>query len=111
MSNTYRVTFITPDEEVTVTVAEDEYLLFAAYDAGLNLPSTCLQGWCLSCAAELVRGEVDVGAARRYYAADRQAGFILLCSAQPRSDLVIRTHTKAEMIRHRDRYELPAPRG
>lgn len=111
MSETHRVTFVTPEEAVTVEVAEDEYLLFAAFNAGLDLPSMCLQGWCLSCAAKIVEGEVDQSAARRYYDADRKAGFTLLCSAQPRSDLVIRTHAKAEMAEHRAEHELPAPRG
>lgn len=111
MSETHPVTFIMPQEEVTIEVAEDEYLLFAAYNAGLDLPSMCLQGWCLTCAAELVEGEVDQRAARRYYEEDADAGFVLLCSAKPRSDLVIRPHAKAEMVEHRDEHQLPAPRG
>ncbi len=92
-------------------VAEDEYLLFAARDAGLALPSTCLQGWCTTCAGRLLKGHVDQSEARRYYDEDAERGFVLLCCAYPRSDLVVLTRQKEEMRRHRRREGLPAPRG
>lgn len=105
----YWVTFLTPDREVTVSVAADEYLLEAAAEAGLDLPSTCLQGWCLSCAAKLERGSVDQGEAFRLYAEDEAAGFVLLCSAYPTSDLRLRTYQKRVMQAHRRAHGLPAP--
>jgi ferredoxin len=73
-------------------VAEDEFILATAYREGFDLPSMCLQGWC-------------------YFPQDREAGFILLCTAQPRSDLVIRTHQRAAMRDHRLACRLPTPRG
>src|SRR5581483_9614755 len=82
----------------SIAVREDEFILVAAYRAGLDLPSLCLQGWDLVCAGHVENpGEWEQRAARRYFAADREAGFILLCTAQPRSDLVIRTHQHAAM--------------
>lgn len=103
---------MTPDGETArVPVREDEYLLFAARRAGLSLPSTCLQGWCTTCAGRIVEGEVDQSEAFRYYEEDAEAGFVLLCSAYPRSDLVVETHRKEAMREHRRGHGLPAPRG
>jgi ferredoxin len=90
-------------------VAEDEFIWQAAGRAGIDLPSRCRIGWCLTCAARLLEpGEVDQSAARRYFAADRAAGYILPCTARPRSDLVIATHQAAAMRRHREALGLPA---
>lgn len=112
----HEVTFRTPDgEESTLRVGEDQYLLFAALDAGLDLPSTCLQGWCTTCAGRVVEGDVetdvDQSGAFRYFEEDAEEGFVLLCSAQPRGDLVIETHRKAELREHRREHDRPAPGG
>jgi ferredoxin len=107
----HRVTFVTEGREVQTTVAEDEYVLDAGVAAGLNLPYMCLQGWCTTCAARLLSGEVDQSEARRYYPQDKAAGFVLLCSAHARSDLRVLTHQKEEMRRHRQALSLPTPRG
>jgi ferredoxin len=94
-----------------VVVREDEYILAAARRAGLELPSLCEQGWDLACATRVLAGEVDNGDARRYYPQDERAGFALICTAKPRSDLRLRTHQTSVMRRHRDAHGLPAPRG
>jgi ferredoxin len=95
----------------TVTVSEDEHVLAAARRAGLALPSLCEQGWDLACAVRVLQGELDHSDARRYYEEDRRAGFALICTAKPRSDLRLRTYQTAAMRRHRDECGLPAPRG
>jgi ferredoxin len=108
---TYQVTFVTGDWELRVDVGDDQYLLDAAAGAGLELPSMCLQGWCTTCAARLLEGRVDQSEARRLYPEDEAAGFVLLCSAFPRSDLRILTHQSEAMRAHRRAHGLPAPRG
>jgi ferredoxin len=108
---TYQVTFITGDQEQRVEVGSDRYLLDAAVEAGLDLPYMCLQGWCTTCAGKIVEGQVDQSEARRFYPQDAAAGFVLLCSAFPRSDLRILTHQKEAMRVHREKLGLPAPRG
>ncbi len=108
---TYKVTFITPDGETDVQVAANEYLLSAAVKAGLDLPFTCLQGWCITCAGRIQEGKVDQSEAFRVFPEDEAAGYVLLCSAYPYSDLRIRTHQKAELRVHRKAYGLPAPEG
>ncbi len=111
MARTYPVELITPDGTVHLEVGEDEAVLDAAARAGLDLPHTCVRGWCLTCAGRLLAGEAAHSAALRYYPEDREAGFILLCSARSRSALRIRTHQKAAMQAHRIAWGLPAPRG
>ena len=108
----HRVTFELPDGTIrTLDVGEDEYVLEAARQAGLELPSLCEQGWDIACAARVLEGVLDHSDALRYFEADRDAGFALICRARPRSDLRLRTHQSAAMRANRDRHGLPAPRA
>lgn len=92
-------------------VGAEEYLLDAGLRAGLDLPSLCLQGWCLTCAARVLEGQVDQSDSRRFYPEDREAGFALVCTGKPLSDLRLRTHQTTAMRAHRDAHGLPATRG
>ncbi|HZX13439.1 MAG TPA: 2Fe-2S iron-sulfur cluster-binding protein, partial [Thermodesulfobacteriota bacterium] len=76
---TYEVKLITPEGEVRLEVGEEEYILDAAFEAGYNLPSMCLQGFCLTCASRLLDGDIDQSDAIRYYPEDKKAGFVLIC--------------------------------
>ena len=89
----------------------EEHVLDAARRAGLTLPSLCEQGWDTACAVKVLEGKLDHSDARRYYPQDEEAGFALICTAKPLSDLRLRTHQSAAMRVHRDRHGLPAPRG
>lgn len=111
MPRTFLVEAVTPEGTIQVDVSENAYLLDALREAGHDLPGSCLQGWCLTCAARLLAGEVDQVDAARYFSEDREAGFVLLCTAKPRSPLRILTHQKAACQRHRRRLGLPAPLG
>ncbi len=115
MDERFPVTLILPDgREVTLSVAADTFILDAAAQAGVVLPHTCLQGWCLTCAARVVNGAadcVDNEAALRYYPEDAEAGFVLLCTGRPRGPCRLRTHQAAAMKTYRRERGLPAPRG
>jgi ferredoxin len=109
----YTVRLLLPNgEEHQLEVEPEEMVLAAAFREGLDLPSMCLQGWCLTCAGRVEGpGCWDQSASRRYYEADRKAGFILLCTAHACSDLVIQTHQRRQMRDYRLAHGLPAPRG
>lgn len=107
----YRVVFDMPEGEIAITVRGDEFVLDAARQAGLVLPSLCERGWCITCAAKIVSGSIDQSAALRYYAADQQAGFALICTARPLSDLHLLPQTVEEMRAHRHAHHLPVPHG
>jgi ferritin-like protein len=53
----------------------------------------------------------DQSASVRYYEEDRRAGFALICTGRPRSDLHLRPGAVEEMRAHRDASHLPVPRG
>jgi ferredoxin len=108
---TYLVKLHTPEGIVRLEVGKDEYILDAAYKAGYDLPSMCLQGFCLTCACKLFKGKVDQSDAIRYYPEDMKSRFILICSAKPLSDLCLKTHKKKQMQQHRKKSGLPYPHG
>ena len=98
-------------ERVEIEVAEDEYVLAAARSEGIWLPADCQQGWCTTCAARLLSGEVDQSAAKRYYDVDEAADLILTCVAKPRSDLRVRVCQQETMLDHRAEHDLPPGRS
>jgi ferredoxin len=111
MKTTYHVAISTPQREFSFVCPADEFVLQAASDHGIELPYLCLQGWCITCAARLVEGRVDQSVSRRYYPADREAGFALICTARPLSDLKLISNQKEAMRQHRLALHLPVPRG
>ncbi len=100
----FRIWLERPEGTITFEAREDEYLLYSMIDAGIESPYICEQGWCLACAARLKSGEVDRSDALTVYPEDADAGFILLCSTKPLSDLVVfqdQHRTRREMVQHR----------
>lgn len=108
--NVFEINLITPFGEYELAADRNQHLWDAAQMAGISLPAICHQGRCLTCAGQLLEpGEFDSSDARSYYPQDREAGFILLCTAKARSNLRVRTHMQTEMRIHRQMYGLPAP--
>lgn len=56
---TFKVTFVSAEEEITVECKDDEYILDAAEAAGLDLPCTCRGGICGACVTRVTDGTVD----------------------------------------------------
>jgi ferredoxin len=59
----------------------------------------------------VLSGRLDNSDARRYFPEDEQAGFALICTARPLSDLRLRLYQRDAMQAHRIALGLPAPRG
>ena len=74
-----------------IQVRADQNVLDAALAAGINLPHSCKSGHCSSCRATLRRGEFRYprGQPAGLTSAESAAGRMLLCQAQPRSDLIV----------------------
>ena len=89
---TYEVTFEREGE--TLAVRENQTILEAGEDAGMELPYSCRQGQCISCAGHITDG----GNAEEYVIHDTQEmledteleeGYTLTCVAYPTRDLSI----------------------
>ncbi|MFO1124827.1 MAG: 2Fe-2S iron-sulfur cluster binding domain-containing protein [Methylocystis sp.] len=89
----YKVSLLTRDGATIAFDAEpSDTLLDAAERANIYLPSSCREGGCGACRVSRANGEVELMPYSSSALSDdeRMAGDILLCCAQPRSDLVLR---------------------
>eukprot|EP00475_Leptophrys_vorax_P040213 TRINITY_DN74228_c0_g1_i2.p1 TRINITY_DN74228_c0_g1~~TRINITY_DN74228_c0_g1_i2.p1 ORF type:complete len:159 (+),score=1.68 TRINITY_DN74228_c0_g1_i2:310-786(+) len=78
-------------------IPEDETILSAAIDAGMDLPHDCKLGVCMTCPAKLVSGVVDQSDGMLSDDV-MEAGYALMCAAYPKSDLKIRVIPEEELL-------------
>lgn len=90
---------------IEIEVDEDQTILRAAFEQGLQLPHGCKEGQCASCKAFVLDGELDEIELERYSTfalpdMEREEGQTLLCRAHAYEDLVIELFNyDEEMIR------------
>ena len=96
---TYSITLRSPDgTENKIECEEDQYILEAAEDAGMDLPSSCRAGACSSCLSKVLEGSVN-NDEQSYLDEDQlEDGWSLLCVATPESDCVILTEQEENIL-------------
>lgn len=95
MTRRYRVT-LANREGRSVEVGEDQAILAAFEAAGIVLPVACRYGGCVTCAARLIEGEVAQPKAKALKPRHIEAGYVLLCIAEPRSDCVFEVGVESQ---------------
>jgi len=81
----------------TIQVPSDRYILHTAEHLGSELPFSCRNGACTTCAVRIISGEVYQPEAMGLSADLQRQGYALLCVSYPRSDLDVETQDEDEV--------------
>jgi ferredoxin len=81
----------------TLNVPEDRYILHTAEHNGAELPFSCRNGACTTCAVRVLSGDIYQPEAIGLSPDLRRQGYALLCVSYARSDLELETQDEDEV--------------
>ncbi|KAJ4846745.1 Ferredoxin-3, chloroplastic [Turnera subulata] len=97
-TSAYKIKLIGPDgQENEFEAADDQYILDAAEEAGIELPYSCRAGACSTCAGKIESGSVDQSDGSFLDENQTGQGYLLTCVSYPTSDCVIHTHKEGDL--------------
>ncbi|MGB3512366.1 MAG: 2Fe-2S iron-sulfur cluster-binding protein [Microcoleaceae cyanobacterium] len=85
------------DSYHTVQVPEDRYILHSAENQGVELPFSCRNGACTTCAVRVKSGDLHQPEAMGLSLELQKQGYALLCVSYARSDLEVETQDEDEV--------------
>lgn len=97
MTHTIQIRDRATDKTYTLQVPEDRYILQSAETQGVELPFSCRNGACTTCAVRVLEGEIYQPEAMGLSLELRDSGYALLCVSYPRSDLEVETQDEDEV--------------
>jgi ferredoxin len=100
MTNSYQIRLFNQAEGIdqTVEVPADSYILETAEEQGMELPSSCRQGVCSTCAVKTIEGTVDQSEGSYLSEEQIAQGYVLICISHPLSNCVFETHKEEEVL-------------
>jgi ferredoxin len=99
MTQTYQVRIYDRQNNTyyTVRVPADRYVLMSAEAQGIDLPFSCRNGACTTCAVRVLSGEIAQPEAVGLSPKLRADGYALLCVSYVCSDLEVETQDEDEV--------------
>ena len=85
------------DRTITLDVPEGEYILRSFESHGEQLPFSCRNGCCTTCAVKVISGELDQNDGIGLSKAMIAKGYALLCIAKATGPLVVETQDEDEV--------------
>jgi ferredoxin len=99
MTKTYqiKINYRQADKQYLMEVPDDQYILHSIEEQGENLPFSCRNGACTTCAVRIIKGEIYQPEAMGLSPELQKKGYALLCVSYPRSDLEVETQDEDEV--------------
>jgi ferredoxin len=99
MSQTYTIQVYDRAKGIkhTLEVPDDRYILQSAEKQGVELPFSCRNGACTTCAVRVISGEIYQPEAIGLSPELRKQGYALLCVSYARTDLEVETQDEDEV--------------
>lgn len=94
MADSFKITI---EGGMSFSCPPDTYILDAAEQAGIELPSSCRAGACSTCAGRILSGSVDQSDQSFLDDEQIEEGFALLCVSYPTSDCTIKAEVEDDL--------------